>query len=73
MKNILFLDDCRFRTSRFRSNIPSATLTSTAKECINELKNDSWDIVFLDHDLGGEIYVNSDREDCGSCAMDYRS
>ncbi len=33
-------------------------------ECIARLV-DPWDEVHLDHDLGGEIYVDSSREDCG--------
>ena len=65
MTDILFLDDCQLRTRHFQSSIPSATLTQTAAGCIDELKNGPWDIVFLDHDLGGEIYVESERDDCG--------
>jgi len=45
--------------------VPSAILTQTAAQCIEQLKSATWDIVFLDHDLEGEIYVDSSRDDCG--------
>lgn len=65
---VLFLDDNAARTAAFRSSVPFATLTSTAKECIEELKKtpeQGWDVVFLDHDLENEIYVDGERDDCG--------
>lgn len=31
----------------------------TAEQAIDELANNDWDVLFLDHDLGGEIYVDS--------------
>jgi hypothetical protein len=36
----------------------------TARDCVARLAR-PWDEVHLDHDLGGEIYVNPDRDDCG--------
>ena len=30
------------------------------------LSGAKWDVLFLDHDLGGETYVNSNREDTGA-------
>lgn len=36
----------------------------TAKDCIDKL-SESWDMIFLDHDLGGQTYVDTDSEDCG--------
>jgi DNA-binding NarL/FixJ family response regulator len=62
---ILFLDDDPVRTARFLEREPDATCVETAGECINQLHHYDWDQVFLDHDLGGEIYVESGREDCG--------
>lgn len=41
------------------------TIVETAEECITQLESGAFDLVFLDHDLGGEIYVDSGREDCG--------
>ena len=61
----LFLDDDEIRTKNFISEVPSAETVKTAEECINKLKENDYDCVFLDHDLGGETYVSSKREDCG--------
>jgi len=41
------------------------TIVETADECIRQLSERTFDLVFLDHDLGGEIYCDSSREDCG--------
>lgn len=62
---VLFLDDCPNRIKNFRSTVPWATIVSTAEETIAKLQERVWDYVFLDHDLGGEAFVDSDREDCG--------
>ena len=61
---ILFLDDDPERTSAFLGAYPEAKCVETAEGCIKQLRY-RWDIVCLDHDLGGEIYVDSSREDCG--------
>lgn len=64
--NILFLDDDPNRTETFTANVPSAHTTETAEECISAFdKEEEWSYVLLDHDLGGEVFVKSDREDCG--------
>lgn len=60
----LFLDDELERAERFFRTHPHAAWAKTAIECIDML-NETWDIVSLDHDLGGERFVDSDREDCG--------
>lgn len=65
MNNILFLDDDPARIAAFRSAVPYATLVETAEECIKEIRQEEWDWIFLDHDLGGEVFVDSDRKDCG--------
>lgn len=65
---ILFLDDDPNRISAFKSNVPSAFVTTTAEDMIELLqkhKDERIDYVFLDHDLGGEVYVDSEREDTG--------
>ena len=62
---ILFLDDSEDRIETFKKHINTASIVRTADECINKLKKQKWDYVFLDHDLGGEVHVDSDREDCG--------
>src|SRR5262245_49267713 len=64
--NILFLDDCPHRHRQFRSVMPFAIMVHTADETIAKLSDGTiWDYVFLDHDLGGESFVNSNREDTG--------
>jgi CheY-like chemotaxis protein len=64
--NILFLDDDEQRIAAFQKRITDAKIARTAKEMIDLLTaNEIVDLLFLDHDLGGEIYVKSDREDCG--------
>lgn len=63
---IIFLDDSDSRCAAFRSKVPPSDIVHTAAECIALIKASpdiSW--LFLDHDLGGEVLVNSDREDCG--------
>lgn len=64
--NILFLDDDNERIRQFRGKIPGAVVVKTAEQAIKALaKEDIWNIVFLDHDLEGETYVDSNRADCG--------
>jgi len=60
----LFLDDDPGRAEVFLAEHPDATWVQTAADCIAGLAG-PWDEVHLDHDLGGEHYVDPDREDCG--------
>jgi len=64
---ILVLEDDKTRQKFFRSKIPSCEMSSNATNCIKTIQNydDTIGVLFLDHDLGGEMYVNSGREDCG--------
>ena len=66
MKTTLFLDDCSNRCKSFRSNFPSATIVNDADSCIEQLKGQAWDQVFLDHDLGGTIYQDMNDKNSGS-------
>jgi hypothetical protein len=53
---ILFLDD----------DLVSNTIwATTTEEAITTLRDYDIDEAHLDHDLGGETYVHSGREDCG--------
>lgn len=65
----LFLDDNPVRTRKFKSSVPSAMTAETAQEMIQLLEKTQDAIepryVFLDHDLGGEVFVDSNRKDCG--------
>jgi len=63
---IIFLDDDNQRWYRFQAKIPNSVRAETADECIRLIRDSTKiDWLFLDHDLGGEAYVNSTREDCG--------
>ena len=68
---VLILEDDKGRipglSSIFNEVGAEITWTDTAKECISIIKeSDSFDIIFLDHDLGGLSYVDHNREDTGS-------
>lgn len=62
---ILFLDDDKNRQRHFRALVPSAVIVSTAEEAIAALQKEEFKVIFLDHDLGGQIYVDSSRKDTG--------
>lgn len=63
---ILFLDDDAERNRVLKTNTTKLyTWVKTASECIEALKNEDWDLVLLDHDLGGQQFVDSNREDTG--------
>lgn len=64
VSRLLFLDDDPERAEVFLKDYPHAVWVQTAADCIEKL-GETWDEVHLDHDLGGERYVNLDREDCG--------
>lgn len=60
----LFLDDDPARSEIFLADFPDAVWVQTAAECIARLA-EPWDEVHLDHDLGGEHFVDVSRPDCG--------
>jgi CheY-like chemotaxis protein len=68
-KRVLFLDDDHRRIAEIRARMAvyrtDLTVVETADECIAELAGGRFDLVMLDHDLGGEIFCDSSREDCG--------
>jgi hypothetical protein len=64
--SVLFLDDDPIRLDRFKSLMPYAVQVSTADEAMEALTEDSYDVIFLDHDLGGEIFVDSDVHNTGA-------
>jgi DNA-binding response OmpR family regulator len=66
---ILFLDDDLTRCKRFLSQHPTATIANTAHEAIHALTTGDWDVVFLDHDLGGEVLVDPAQENTGSAVV----
>ncbi|MGE3820235.1 MAG: cyclic-phosphate processing receiver domain-containing protein [Isosphaeraceae bacterium] len=63
-RKVLFLDDDPMRAQIFLNDHPEAIWVQTAVECIARL-SERWDEVHLDHDLGGEQFVDHARDDCG--------
>lgn len=66
---ILILEDDKHRTRWFKRTWPTAIIYDNAKEFINyleEIKNTEDSItIFLDHDLGNETYVDSNKQNTG--------
>lgn len=58
---IFVLEDNPARTYRFTSMFVGhrIDITADAGLAINMLKKDKYDFIFLDHDLGGHVYVDS--------------
>jgi hypothetical protein len=65
---ILFLDDDPGRAEAFLRDHPGATWVQTAEQCL-ALMSGSWDEIHLDHDLGGEVFVDHEREDSGMAVV----
>ena len=61
---ILVLEDNEDRQQTFRRAFPDAVIVATAPACIERL-GEPWDMIYLDHDLGGNKLPDSDAEDCG--------
>jgi len=63
MKKILILEDDIQRVKLFTQNFTNAELifTQTSSEAIEHLKNEKFDYIFLDHDLGGTAFAPSDE------------
>lgn len=63
---ILFLDDNFDRIEKFIEAYPFGIVARTAQEAIEALRYYAeFEIVSLDHDLGGESFVDSSRSDSG--------
>ena len=60
---VLFLDDDLNRHKMFKAEFGDGsneiTYVETAKEAIDQLIYNDFDSIFLDHDLGGQIYQES--------------
>lgn len=64
---ILVLEDNEERIKYFKQGLIGYTVDycTTAKECKERIENTIYNLIFLDHDLGGRVYVDSDEEDTG--------
>ena len=58
---VLFLDDdmLRQRSARYHFRHGEFTGVCTAADAIRALQTDTYDLVHLDHDLGGMVYTQS--------------
>ena len=58
---ILILEDNLSRQEFFKVNLEkhNLTITDSSKVTIEKLSTEKWDILFLDHDLGGQVHVES--------------
>lgn len=59
MSRILILEDDPARHVAFRGRLHEPTIVTTVAECLLLLEAQEWDELYLDHDLGGEVYVPS--------------
>jgi CheY-like chemotaxis protein len=59
VKRFLILEDCPERCAAFARNLIGTqfAITSSSKTCIDLLRKNTYDCLFLDHDLGGEVFV----------------
>lgn len=62
---ILFLDDNNDRIEFFRKFNPDAHIAIQANDCMQLLKERTYDLLCLDHDLGERVFVNSNNINCG--------
>jgi len=64
---ILIVEDDKNRIKWFKENLVghSADIVETAKLGIALCQTKKYDAVFLDHDLGGEIFVDSNHHNTG--------
>ncbi len=68
----LVLDDDRNRHNYFRDRFNDsdkkfiADHVLTAEQCIEAIKKKKYVLIFLDHDLSGEVFVDVNRKDTGS-------
>ena len=67
---ILILEDDNNRIVKFRDKLSRHALlfVNSAADAIKLLLNEgeTFDMIFLDHDLGGEVYVDSSNTNTGS-------
>ena len=65
--SIIFLDDDPRRQRAVKSILPRVVQVYTAQEAIDTIrKTQTIECLFLDHDLGGEIMVDSTQENTGA-------
>jgi len=69
---ILVLEDDIERIEEFRKRfqnvkgIENVDFCYSAKVCIELLKKEKYSLIFLDHDLGDKVFVNSNEQNTGA-------
>lgn len=67
---VLILEDDPHRNERFEAVCKAGgyeyVLTDTATACIEEMEKHDYDLLFLDHDLGGMAFVDPKFQNTGS-------
>ena len=70
---VFVLEDDSHRIEEFKKRFTErnweSVFTDTAKEAIEHLITTKFDLIFLDHDLGGQVYVSEDNENTGSAVV----
>jgi len=64
--NVLILEDAQYRIKDFRSALPFAKIVKDVDSCIEQLEKQGWDLLFLDHDLDGQAFVDPQEYNTGS-------
>lgn len=67
--DILILEDDKERTKSFLALMPFAKCVPTAKEAIDHLQKENYQLLMLDHDLGGSVFVDSSINNCGMAVV----
>lgn len=62
---VLFLDDNPARHKAMKAMLPCITQVYTADGAIEALSTCNYSEIFLDHDLGGKVYVDSEEYNTG--------
>lgn len=64
---ILVLEDCPKRIAKMTEEMPYAVFKTTSKEIIVTLSkmDDNLELLMLDHDLGGQVYMDSNKKNTG--------
>lgn len=71
MSKFLFLDDSVYRSKQIQINFPFVYICETVQQTISLLPTLSWDVVSLDHDLEGKMFVDSSDKNCGMEVVRY--
>ena len=68
MRNVFILEDDPNRCFSFIKYFikDNVTLTNNAERAVHLLQNVVYDVILLDHDLGGEVYVDPTEPNTGS-------